>query len=241
MKKKNLGALSILCLALLTVAACSQEKVRAQQTSDTTTEREFFTVVAEQPSYNGGVDALYRSLMSEVRYPLEARQSGIEGRVWLAFDIERNGTLSNIEVAKGIGGGCGAAAMKALKSAPSFIAGSQRGRTVRTHMSLPFTFSLDPSKTNPDKSPQGSIVIGELQVKKELIQVNASYKDGAWTGTLKDNEGHPLPGANIIVEETPYGRVSGLDGAFSVQATQAQNVVISFVGYEDVRLEPKGG
>ena len=117
-----------------------------------------------------------------------------------------------------------------------FKPGSQRGRTVSTNMILPITFKIDPSKTNPDGSPQGSIAIGELQMRKEQLQIDVQYTDGLWKGTVKDHEGNPMPGANIVVEGTNYGRVSDRDGTFTVEAKSSQNVTVSFMGYERVRL-----
>ena len=232
----KVGSLTVLCTMIISILACTEENVKAQD-SQLQNERELFTIVEKQPSYEGGLDAFYSYAKNEIKYPAEARKEGIEGQIFVQFDIERNGSLSNIEVAKGIGGGCGSEALRVLKKADSFIAGSQRGRTVRTKMILPIIFRLD--SDDGKKEPRGSIIIGELQVQKGKLHLDVKYQDGAWIGTIKDSEGNPLPGTNIVVEGTSFGTVSDLDGTFSVEATEYQNIVISFIGYESIRLEGK--
>ena len=232
----KLGLFTSICLVLTLTMACTEDKLNAQDSSSSTQEREIFTVVEQQPTFPGGMDQFYNSLKKEIRYPEMARKKGIEGRVYLQFNIERNGSISNIQVAKGIGAGCDEEARRTLSTLPSFKAGSQRGRTVRTNMTLPITFRLDKSEVNPDDTPKGSIAIGELSLNEQLLQLDVKYNDGFWQGSIKDNDGNPLPGANIVVEGTEYGRVSGLDGTFSVEATKDQNIVISFIGYESIKL-----
>lgn len=224
---------------MLVLFACNDEKLFAQDLSDSSVEREVFTVVEEQPSYKGGMDAFYSYLMKEIIYPAEARHSGIEGEVKVQFNIERNGSVSHVSVLKDIGGGCGSEAKRVVKKVQSFTPGSQRGRTVKTIMVLPVKFILDPTKTNTDNSPHGDIVFGELKVSKQKLTVDAAYKDGTWHGILQDTEGKSLPGANIVVEGTNYGRVSDLDGTFSVVAKESQNVIVSYIGYESVMLKQK--
>jgi TonB family protein len=231
----KVGSLSLLCALIISIFACTEDKVQAQDSQLENEARELFTIVEKHPSYEGGLDAFYSYAKNEIRYPSEARKGGIEGRVFVQFVIERNGSLSNIEVMKGIGGGCGSEVVRVLKNSGSFTAGSQRGRTVRTQMILPVTFKLD---TNDDKKePLGSIIIGEVQVNKNKLNVDVKYQDGAWQGTIKDSEGNPLPGTNIVVQGTSFGTVSDLDGTFTVKAIESQNVLISFIGYESILLE----
>lgn len=237
----KLSALTTLTFMLLTLFACTEEKLVAQDVnnSDQIEVKEIFKIVEEQPSFEGGMDAFYSYLMKEVRYPAIARNNGVEGQVYVQFNIERNGAVSNVRVTRDIGAECGSEVERIMKKVTSFNPGKQRGRTVKTVMVLPVNFKLDPTKTNADNSPQGSIVFGELQMSKERFQLDVKYIDGAWQGTLQDHERNPLPGANILVEGTNYGRVSDLDGTFSVVANESQTVIISYVGYESTSLPPK--
>lgn len=233
----NHYSLFTLTFFLASLCACSENKAVAQELNSS--KREIFTIVEEKPSYEGGIDTFYRYLMNEIRYPSEARNNGVEGHVFLGFSIERDGSVSNVRTIRDIGAGCGNEAERVMKTVTTFKPGSQRGRSVKTEMILPFKFTLDPTKTNADNSPQGSIAIGELKIREEQFQLDVKYNEGAWHGTLKNNNGKPLPGANIILEGTKYGRVTDLDGKFSILAKASQNVIISYVGFESISLTEK--
>ena len=235
----KMGMLFSLCSLMVILFACSEEKgdgVIQEATAQTSSEQELFRVVEEQPTYEGGWDALYRFVTSEIRYPLEARQGEIEGQVHVQFVVERDGSVSNVEVAKGIGSGCDEEAVRVVKQLSDFNPGSQRGKTVRVLMTLPIQFKLNPEKKNPDNSSQGNVIIGEIETQHNHLHVDARYKDGMWYGTVRNDEGSVMPGANIVVVGTNFGTVSDLDGTFKVEATTAQKVQVSFVGYKGITL-----
>jgi len=175
-----------------------------------------------------------------VRYPLEARQKGVEGAVHVQFIVERDGSVSDVKAIKGIGSGCDKEAVRVLKGVPAFKPGSQRGRTVRVQMVMPINFRLNQGKVNPDNSTQGTIVVDEVDANITQLKVDAKYANDTWSGTIYDAEGHVMPGASIVVEGTKRGTVSDLDGTFKVQADHNQNLHITFVGYKSVRLKGKG-
>lgn len=232
------GVLLTLLSTLFITFACSQENSQydKSQTIEEQSQREIFEVVEEQPTFKGGMDAFYKYVMSEIRYPLSARQNGIEGQVDLQFVIERDGSISNVKTTNGIGAGCDEEAIRVLKSVANFTPGSQRGRTVRVQMAMPIIFKLDPTATNPDNSPKGSIVVGAVSSQKEKLNIDASFKKGLWTGTISGSDGTALPGVNVVLEGTQYGTVTDLDGTFSIEAKKSQRLMISFVGYESAPL-----
>src|SRR5690606_31881901 len=78
-----------------------------------------FTVVEKQPEYEGGMQGFRRFLAHEIRYPLAARQAGIEGRVEVQFVVEKDGSLSEVKAVKGIGAGCDEEAVRVVKSMPA--------------------------------------------------------------------------------------------------------------------------
>ena len=67
---------------------------------------------------------------------------GIEGRVYVQFIVERDGSLTDIKVVKGIGAGCDEEAVKVLKNSPKWKPGKQRGKAVRQKMTQPITFKF---------------------------------------------------------------------------------------------------
>lgn len=221
--------LASLCATLLCMFACTEENFAQEEPVSVS---ENFRVVEEQPTYPGGMDEFYKYIMQEIRYPSAARKKGIEGQVHLQFVVERDGSLTNVEVVKGIGQECDEEAKRVLKSIDHFTPGRQRGRTVRVRMRVPFEFKLQAGKTNPDGSQQGSVIIGEVQDNLNKLSVDVKYRDGAWHGIVRDEEGNTLPGASVLVIGTNRGTVSDLDGSFHLPAAQDEKVVVSFVGYE---------
>jgi protein TonB len=103
---------------------------------------EIFLIVEEQPIPVGGIAAFYDFVGSNLQYPARAARMGIEGRVFVEFVVEKDGSLTNIRVAKGIGGGCDEEAVRVLAAAPKWKAGRQRGNPVRVRMVMPIMFKL---------------------------------------------------------------------------------------------------
>jgi protein TonB len=103
---------------------------------------EIFTIVENQPEPVGGMRAFYDYVANNLKYPAEARRSNIEGRVFIEFVVEKDGSLTDIKILKGIGGGCDQEAIRIIQNAPKWIPGKQRGRPVRVKMILPIYFKL---------------------------------------------------------------------------------------------------
>jgi protein TonB len=108
----------------------------------TKTDDDIFLVVEETAMPVEGMEAYYSKIGSEMNYPTEARSKGISGKVFVEFVIEKNGTISDMKVLKGIGEGCDEEAMRALKAAGLWKPGKQKGVPVRQRMVMPISFSL---------------------------------------------------------------------------------------------------
>jgi len=92
---------------------------------------EIFTIVEESASFPGGLAAWGKFLKKQLKYPRQAQRMGIEGRVFIQFIVERDGSLTDIKVVKGIGAGCDEEAVRVLKNSPKWKPGKQRGKPVR--------------------------------------------------------------------------------------------------------------
>jgi len=103
---------------------------------------EVFTIVEDQPEFPGGMKAFYEYVGKKMKYPSQARRMGIEGRVYVEFIVDKDGSLSNVRAVKGIGAGCDEEAVRVMKAVPRFKPGKQRGRPVRVKMVLPINFKL---------------------------------------------------------------------------------------------------
>jgi len=98
--------------------------------------------VEEQPSFEGGIEAFYRYVSKSLKYPNTAKRIGVEGKVFLSFVIDKDGSITQVEVLKGIGGGCDEEAVRVLENAPPWNPGKQRGKAVKVRMQLPIVFAL---------------------------------------------------------------------------------------------------
>jgi protein TonB len=103
---------------------------------------EIFDVVETQPSPPGGMSAWNEYLSKNLKYPTQARRMGVEGSVILVFVVNTDGSIQDVEVLRGIGGGCDEEAIRVVSGAPKWEPGKQRGRPVRTRMRLPIRFKL---------------------------------------------------------------------------------------------------
>ena len=103
---------------------------------------EIFTIVEDQPEPPGGIGAFYKYVSTTLRYPAQARRMGIEGKVFVQFVVDKDGSLTNVQAIKGIGAGCDEEAVRVISKAKKWKPGKQRGRAVKVRMILPITFKL---------------------------------------------------------------------------------------------------
>ncbi len=106
-------------------------------------EMEIFTVVESMPEFPGGESALYKFLAKNIEYPQIANEGGIQGRVFVTFVVEKDGSITDVRVLRGIGGGCDEEAIRVVKSMPKWKPGKQRGKPVRVQYNLPIKFTLE--------------------------------------------------------------------------------------------------
>ncbi len=104
---------------------------------------EIFTIVEDKPGFPGGDAAMYQYLGKNINYPSQARRMGIEGRVFVQFVVNQDGSISDVQAIKGIGAGCDEEAERVIKSMPKWKPGKQRGRAVKVRMVLPVFFKLN--------------------------------------------------------------------------------------------------
>ncbi len=94
------------------------------------------------PEFPGGTAALMAFLANEIKYPPLAREMNITGIVYLGFVIERDGSISEVKLLRGIGGGCDQEAMRVVSLLPAWKPGMQAGQPVRVTYNLPVKFIL---------------------------------------------------------------------------------------------------
>ncbi len=105
-------------------------------------ENKVFDVVEQMPSYPGGMGALMQYLSSHIKYPVIAEENGIQGRVICTFVVERDGSITDVKIAKSVDPSLDKEAMRVVSSMPKWIPGKQNGSAVRVKYTLPVTFRL---------------------------------------------------------------------------------------------------
>lgn len=103
---------------------------------------EVFTVVEQMPEFPGGDAAMNDFLDKNLQYPTMAKEQGIQGKVWIGFIVDKFGNVSNVEVLRGIGGGCDEEAARVVGIMPRWNPGKQSGRPVIVKFRFPINFTL---------------------------------------------------------------------------------------------------
>lgn len=103
----------------------------------------FGAIQREYPEFPGGEEAMYEFLANNIRYPQAARDSNIQGKVYVQFVVDKDGTITDTKVVRDIGGGCGDEVLRVMSMMPKWKHGTEFGKAVRFQMSLPITFQLE--------------------------------------------------------------------------------------------------
>ncbi|PID94356.1 MAG: energy transducer TonB [Bacteroidetes bacterium] len=119
-----------------------EEYVPLEEEEEEVVEEEIFLIVEQQPEFPGGEKARLTYLAKNTKYPQMARESNIQGQVFVTFVVEPDGKISNVSILRGIGGGCDEEAVRVVQSMPNWVPGKQRGRPVRVRFNMPIKFIL---------------------------------------------------------------------------------------------------
>lgn len=94
------------------------------------------------PEYPGGEQAMMKFVADNVKYPQDAIDKEISGRVLVSFVVEKDGSIGDVKVVKGIGGGCDEEAVRVVNAMPKWKPGMDKGKPVRVSYMMPITFKL---------------------------------------------------------------------------------------------------
>lgn len=147
--KKNIitiiiSSLAISCLAQDTNKTDSRKGPVYMQSE----EEEVFTIVEKMPQFPGGQENMYTFLKNNLQYPADAKQKNLEGTVYITFVIDKDGSLENIKVLRGVKNApsLDEEAARVIGKMPKWIPGTQNDKPVRVQFNLPIKFSLGKSK-----------------------------------------------------------------------------------------------
>jgi len=189
-----------------------------------------YEVVEIQPSPPGGMAGWNKYLSENLRYPPNAQRKGIEGTVIVAFVVNTDGTTTDIEILRSVGGGCDEEVIRIVKGSPKWTPGMQRGTPVRTRMRLPLRFMLGGTDTSRDSTEVSLNAVplpltdGQDSTKEnseiffDLVDTPPSPVGGleAWSRHLSENLTYPTS-----------ARMKGIQGT----------VLVSFIVNTDGSIE----
>lgn len=104
--------------------------------------QQIFTVVETKPEFPGGQGALLQYLAKSIKYPVIAQENGIQGRVSCSFVVNKDGSIVDAEVIRGVDPSLDKEALRVINSMPKWSPGKQRGKPVRVKYTVPVTFRL---------------------------------------------------------------------------------------------------
>lgn len=103
---------------------------------------EIFDVVEEDPGFPNGEEEMQRFIKSNIKYPEISIQMGDQGKVYVRFVVEKDGSISNVSIARSVTPELDREAMRVVRMMPKWNPGKQRGRPVRTNVVIPIVFKL---------------------------------------------------------------------------------------------------
>lgn len=119
----------------------------------------------KQPVFPGGEPAMMQFISENLKYPALARENAIQGMVALTFVVDKDGSVTNVNIIKDIGGGCGKEAVRVVQSMPKWTPGQANGQPVKVRYTLPIRFKLegaDPPSLLPTGNETGILSKDEL-------------------------------------------------------------------------------
>ncbi len=111
-----------------------------------------YETVDVAPEFPGGVNGLMQFLSANIRYPVEAQEKGVQGRVICRFVVKKDGSTSNVEVLRGVDPSLDAEAIRVIESMPAWKPGTQKGEAVNVHFTIPIQFSLSTGTKEDNQS-----------------------------------------------------------------------------------------
>ena len=120
----------------------SDEQNTATGTFTPADEDKVFDVVEQMPEYTGGIEALLKYLAENVRYPKEAEDKCLQGRVIATFVVEKDGSISRAKVVKSVDPLLDEEALRVVNSMPNWTPGRQNGEPVAVKYAIPISFKL---------------------------------------------------------------------------------------------------
>jgi len=154
-----------------------------------------FIAVEKVPQFPGGIDAFYRYLSKNIRYPAAMRDAGVQGKVIVSFVVERDGSLTDLRVTRGVAADIDMEALRVIQESPKWTPGIQNGRPVRVAYSVPIAFNLVDNDNTVSTAPVRqngrvpAVRVNTISIKNDTANRSTpiNIKDSPTNGLVKPN------------------------------------------------------
>lgn len=199
--------------------------------ANTTAVNEVFTIVEESAAPKDGIEEFYKFVAQNMKYPQSARTAKTEGKLFVEFVVNTNGSLSDFKIVKGLSSDCEQEAIRILTLSPPWNPGKQRGQAVKQRMVMPFIFSLQSESKAPITTSEMKSVDETMEVDFTKSRVNGKTIIKGIVSNKSD--GSPISGVNVVLKNSTNGTVTSSDGAFDFESpTAGGSLLFSFIGFK---------
>ena len=129
---------------MLSLAFFAMNIANAQKVSES---NEVFDSVDKTPEFPGGIPAMFEFIGHTLKYPSPAKRAKVQGKVFVKMIVEKDGSINDAAIVKGIGFGCDEEVIRVVKAMPKWTPGQKDNAIVRTSFTLPVNFVLDNKKS----------------------------------------------------------------------------------------------
>ncbi len=218
-----------------TYAIIEYNEMVAQVSESSKQEGDIFTIVEEMASPVEGTESIGPFLQQNLQYPKESIKANREGTVFVQFVVNKDGSLTDFVIIKGVDELMDKEAVRVAKLFPNWKPGMQNGRAVRQRFILPVRFRLDAATSSSSSS---AVEIREVK-SQFTVETSVAEKgdEKVITGQIIDEAGNAIAGANIVNVGTTTGTVTDLNGNFTLSVPKVKGqLAVSFIGYETVLI-----
>ena len=164
-------AAALLIATNISCTSTDKQEVNNESMESRAAETPIFQIVEEMPEFVGGLAACMKYLGANISYPEEAIKNGIQGRVIVQFIVEKDGSITDPKVAKGVDPLLDKEALRVVSTMPNWKPGKQRGEAVRVKYTLPVSFKMDSPSDNKEADTPKETKVDEntiFQVVEEM-------------------------------------------------------------------------
>lgn len=190
-------------------------------------EKVIFQVVEEMPQFPGGMGEAMKFLAKNMKYPVAAQQAKIEGRVIVQFVVEKDGSVSDVKVMRGVNSELDAEAIRVVSMMPKWIPGKQRGKAVAVKYTMPIMFRLQTPASEKEKNSSPIVMEVEEGASKEsvdgmmnLVRPNSQKEDAPVIRINGTEDKLPL----VVVDGEVKG--NGTDHLSKVSVDQIESISV---------------